>query len=46
MGFLLHPIRTLMLVGGAFLAGVFYEKYETHQRCILAGGQVQEGVCR
>lgn len=46
MGFLLHPIRTLFLIGAAFLAGVMYEKQQTGTRCLDTGGDMQAGVCR
>ena len=45
MGIILHPIRTLVLVGLAFGAGMIYEKYQQNDRCLDAGGRMEARLC-
>lgn len=45
MGFLFRPIRTLILLGIAFIAGVLYERFSMEDRCLDAGGAMQRNLC-
>ena len=45
MRFLFRPIRTIVLIGAAFLGGVVYEKSSHADRCLNAGGNVKTGLC-
>ena len=45
MRFLFRPIRTIVLIGAAFLGGVVYEKSSHADRCLNAGGSVKTGLC-
>ena len=46
MSFLFRPIRTVLLYGAAFLAGVFYERLSGQDACTRAGGTYAlSGVC-
>lgn len=45
MGFLFRPIRTLILLGIVFVAGVLYERAMMKDRCLDAGGAVQGNLC-
>lgn len=40
------PIRLLVLILLAFLAGVFFERRSTTEKCNLAGGSMDAGLCR
>lgn len=40
-----RPVRTLILLAVAFLAGVFYERNNHGERCHERGGQIDEGIC-
>ncbi len=41
-----RPIRTLILLVVAFLAGIFFERYQHLERCTAAGGAVRNGLCQ
>lgn len=41
-----RPIRTLILMGLVFLAGIVFERYQHSQRCEIAKGVTQDGLCR
>ncbi|MFY9240318.1 MAG: hypothetical protein WAO78_15855 [Roseovarius sp.] len=41
-----RPIRTLMLLGAVFLAGLGFEKYKHSERCTAIGGSVSGGICQ
>ncbi len=41
-----RPIRTLILMGLVFLAGIVFERYQHSQRCVAAQGVAQDGLCR
>jgi len=38
-------IRLPLLIGAAFVAGVFYERDQAREACRAAGGVPQAGVC-
>ncbi|XDA99144.1 hypothetical protein AB1M95_04340 [Sulfitobacter sp. LCG007] len=40
-----RPIRTLMLIGVAFLAGLFTERANQRESCLERGGEMSEGLC-
>ena len=40
-----RPIRTLMLLLFAFVAGVLFEKAQTNEACDARGGSMSEGLC-
>ncbi|MGZ2259165.1 hypothetical protein [Roseobacter sp. A03A-229] len=40
-----RPIRTLMLVLVAFLAGLFVERANHRDSCLDRGGAMSEGLC-
>jgi hypothetical protein len=40
-----RPVRTLFLLVFAFLAGVFYERNESLERCQASGGILVDGIC-
>ncbi|WP_299673752.1 hypothetical protein [uncultured Roseobacter sp.] len=40
-----RPIRTLMLVLVAFLAGLFVERANQRDSCLDRGGAMSEGLC-
>ena len=40
-----RPVRTLILITFAFLAGVFYERSNQTERCHDSGGQIDDGIC-
>ncbi|WP_187430537.1 hypothetical protein ROLI_036670 [Roseobacter fucihabitans] len=40
-----RPIRSLILIGVAFVAGVFFEQATHRQACIDRGGDMSEGIC-
>ena len=42
---MLRPIRTLVLLGLAFLAGVFFERQQQLDRCAAASGTMTNGLC-
>lgn len=46
MRLLLRPVRSLLLIGAAFLAGMIYEKTEAVKRCDAHGGQLEKGICQ
>ena len=39
------PIRLLILILFAFLAGVLFERNNTSEKCSTAGGQMDAGLC-
>ncbi|SFN92777.1 hypothetical protein SAMN04487859_111106 [Roseovarius lutimaris] len=41
-----RPIRTLVLMGLVFVAGIVFERYQHNQRCAAAEGITQDGLCR
>ncbi len=45
MGLIFRPIRTIILLGSVFVAGVFYERFQTKDLCLDSGGTVQNGIC-
>ena len=45
MRFIFRPIRSILLIGTTFLAGVAYEKYNHSDRCLAAGGHIKFGLC-
>lgn len=40
-----RPIRTLILILFAFVAGVFFERAAEGDRCLDRGGALSEGLC-
>lgn len=40
-----RPVRTLLLLAFAFLAGVFYERQGVAERCQEDGGRIEDGIC-
>lgn len=40
-----RPIRTIMLVLFAFVAGVLFEKSGQNELCSDRGGEMSEGLC-
>jgi len=40
------PIRTLLLVLFAFVAGIFFERAGQRETCIAVGGLYDQGLCR
>ncbi|MDW4497295.1 hypothetical protein R5H30_04825 [Sulfitobacter sp. D35] len=40
-----RPIRTLALIGIAFVAGVLYERASDSQSCTDRGGEMSERLC-
>ncbi|MDK3075667.1 hypothetical protein QO034_21605 [Sedimentitalea sp. JM2-8] len=40
-----RPVRTLLLLAIAFLAGVFYERQGVAERCEAGGGRIENGIC-
>ncbi|NRP14257.1 hypothetical protein XMM379_000414 [Aliiroseovarius sp. xm-m-379] len=45
MGLIFRPIRTILLLGSVFLAGVFFERFQMKDTCLDRGGSVQNGIC-
>ena len=41
-----RPIRTLILMGLVFVAGIIFERYQHKQRCAAAQGVAEDGLCR
>jgi ribose/xylose/arabinose/galactoside ABC-type transport system permease subunit len=41
-----RPVRFLIVVLLAFLAGVLFERSNTSDRCTAAGGRMDAGLCR
>ncbi|MFK7869148.1 MAG: hypothetical protein AB8B58_07910 [Roseobacter sp.] len=39
------PFRTLILIGAAFLAGVFFERGTQREACFAQGGDYAAGLC-
>lgn len=42
---LFRPIRTLIIIGIAFVAGIVYEKQSMRDRCLDQGGRITAGLC-
>lgn len=42
---ILRPIRTLLVVGLAFIAGVLYERFQQGEACADQGGRINNGLC-
>lgn len=42
---MLRPVRTLVLLIFAFLAGVFYERNGHLERCEADGGRIVNTIC-
>lgn len=40
-----RPIRTLFLIGFAFLVGVLFERYNASQTCLDGGGTWDRATC-
>ncbi|MEE4187091.1 MAG: hypothetical protein V2I76_01410 [Roseobacter sp.] len=40
------PIRLVILLGAAFLAGLLFERYNSSEKCVQAGGSMDAGLCR
>jgi len=40
-----RPIRTILLIFFAFLAGVLYERSHHMDRCLDNGGRMDSGIC-
>ncbi len=40
-----RPIRSLMMIFFAFLAGIFFERAGSSDRCLDRGGAMSEGLC-
>ena len=40
------PVRMLLLILVAFLAGVFFERNNTSEKCTASGGVMDAGLCR
>ena len=40
-----RPIRTILLLMFAFVAGVFYERSAYKENCAARGGALSEGLC-
>ena len=45
MSLLLRPIRTVMMLTLAFAAGIGFDRMKHTERCHIAGGSVQAGLC-
>jgi hypothetical protein len=45
MGLILHPIRTLIIILVAFLAGIVYERSSQSDRCLDRGGRMDNNLC-
>ena len=41
-----RPIRTAVLLGLAFLGGLFFERAQAVEACTGLGGITRDGVCR
>jgi hypothetical protein len=42
---MLRPLRTILLLIAAFVAGVFSERAARHDQCLDRGGAISEGLC-
>lgn len=42
---LFRPIRTIVIVTIAFVAGMVYERSNANERCLNAGGTQINGIC-
>ncbi|MGA9250948.1 MAG: hypothetical protein WBV78_20750 [Roseobacter sp.] len=40
------PVRLLILISAAFLAGLMVERYNVSEKCKQAGGTMDAGLCR
>ncbi len=40
-----RPVRTLILLLSAFLAGLLFERANTREACDNRGGEMLEGLC-
>lgn len=40
-----RPVRTLIILLVAFVAGLFYERNLQNERCIERGGQMVDRLC-
>lgn len=46
MGLIFKPVRTILILGTAFVSGVLYERNSATDRCLDAGGHVaNSGFC-
>ncbi|MEM6889560.1 MAG: hypothetical protein AAF636_15665 [Pseudomonadota bacterium] len=41
-----RPIRTIVMVLAAFVAGIFYERNLQRDACAVFGGSYAQGLCR
>jgi len=41
-----RPVRLILLIAAAFLAGLMVERYNVSEKCKQAGGKVDAGLCR
>lgn len=41
-----RPVRLIVLLGAAFLAGLLTERYNAAETCRAAGGEIDKGVCK
>jgi len=45
VGLLVRPVRTIMILGLAFLAGYIYAIWNQTERCAAKGGIYEAGLC-
>ncbi len=45
MSLLLRPIRTVMMMALAFATGIGFDRIKHSERCHIAGGSVEAGLC-
>lgn len=42
----IRRVRTIILIGLAFILGVGFERFQRTDRCLDAGGTMKAGLCR
>ena len=40
------PVRLLILLLVAFVAGLLFERYKVSEKCSASGGRMDAGLCR
>ncbi|GIR83713.1 MAG: hypothetical protein VXX75_03600 [Pseudomonadota bacterium] len=43
---LFRPLRLLIIIGAAFIAGIIYEKQKYKEMCGEIGGTLTESICK
>ena len=43
---LFRPLRLLIIIGAAFIAGIIYEKQKYKEMCGEIGGTLTESICQ